>query len=229
MPKWGTLVSRIPGAHHPVRPSRHLTTITISLSSSVNGAIVNYATYPIFTGRNEVVAKVIFLHVSVILFTEGGSASVHAGIPPPPRTRQTPPRADTPPDQADPPGPGRTPDQAEPPRTRQTHPPDQADTPPPPWTRQTPLTRQNPPRTRQTPPQTRQTPPRADTPPPPPEQTSAYGQRVAGTHPTGMHSCFSLSSFYVYRAYALFTCNIIISVCAKSQGWGLWQQVMVCI
>ena len=36
----------------------------------------------IFTGRNEVVAKVIFLHLCVILFT-GGSASVHAGIPPP--------------------------------------------------------------------------------------------------------------------------------------------------
>ena len=34
----------------------------------------------IFTGRNEVVAKVMFLHVCVILFT-GGSASVHAGRP----------------------------------------------------------------------------------------------------------------------------------------------------
>ena len=45
------------------------------------------------TGRNEVVAKVIFLHLFVILFTGGGesvSASVHAGIPPPP------PRPDTP-------------------------------------------------------------------------------------------------------------------------------------
>ena len=31
---------------------------------------------------NEVWGKVIFLHLSVILFT-GGSASVHAGIPPP--------------------------------------------------------------------------------------------------------------------------------------------------
>ena len=38
----------------------------------------------LFTGRNEVVAKVIFLHLSVILFTGGGSASVHAGIPPGP-------------------------------------------------------------------------------------------------------------------------------------------------
>ena len=41
----------------------------------------------IFTRRNEVVAKVIFLHLSVILFT-GGVASVHAGMPTPtPRSR----------------------------------------------------------------------------------------------------------------------------------------------
>ena len=59
----------------------------------------------IFTGRNEVVAKVIFLHLFVILFTGGVSASVHAGIPPPPRSRHPPgadtplsPRADTPPE-----------------------------------------------------------------------------------------------------------------------------------
>ena len=43
----------------------------------------------IVTGRNEVVAKVIFLHLFVILFTGGGSASVHAGIPPPPPREQT--------------------------------------------------------------------------------------------------------------------------------------------
>ena len=30
------------------------------------------------------------------------------------------------------------------------------------------------------------------TPPPPPKQTQAYGQRAAGTHPTGMHSCLQL-------------------------------------
>ena len=44
----------------------------------------------IFTGRNEVVAEVIFLHLSVILFTGGGSASVHAEIPPP--GKHPPPR-----------------------------------------------------------------------------------------------------------------------------------------
>ena len=39
------------------------------------------------------------------------------------------------------------------------------------------------------PPQTRQTPPLGpDT--PPGKQTPAYGQWAAGTHPTGMHSCF---------------------------------------
>ena len=41
----------------------------------------------------EVWGKVIFLHLSVILFT-GGSASVYGGIPISPR-EQTPPRADT--------------------------------------------------------------------------------------------------------------------------------------
>ena len=45
----------------------------------------------VFTGRNEVVAKVMFLLVSVILLTGGGwvPASVHVGIPPP-RSRHPP-------------------------------------------------------------------------------------------------------------------------------------------
>ena len=75
----------------------------------------------LITGRNEVVAKVIFLHLSVI-------HSVH-------REEGVCPSAcwdTTPPDQADtPPGPGRHApprDQADTPQTRQT----------PPWTRQTP-------------------------------------------------------------------------------------------
>ena len=52
----------------------------------------------IFTGRNEVVAKVMFLLVSVILLTGGVSPSVHAEIPPPPRadTPRHPLGADTP-------------------------------------------------------------------------------------------------------------------------------------
>ena len=126
-----------------------------------------------FTGRNEVVAKVMFLHVCVILFTGGVS-----GQGEPPHTRETSPQVGRTP----PPGPGR------PPQTRQTpprpgrhpprppgpgvHPPDQADTP-----------------------QTRQTPPRPGRHPPdladhpPGKQTPEYGLPVAGTHPTGMHSC----------------------------------------
>ena len=64
----------------------------------------------VFTGRNKVLAKVIFLHLSVILFT-GGYLTRHppplgpgrytppdqAGTPPP---EQTPPGADTPQDPA---------------------------------------------------------------------------------------------------------------------------------
>ena len=86
---------------------------------------------PIFTGRNEVVAKVIFLHLSVIhsVHGGGGSASVHAGIPPPDQTPPPPPIRYHP--RSDPPGPGRPPlDQTPPPRTRQTPhptPPRQAD------------------------------------------------------------------------------------------------------
>ena len=75
----------------------------------------------IITGRNEVVAKVIFLHLFVILFT-GGMVVSHKAL------RQTPPGPDTPP----PP----------PPRTRHTHPPDQM----PPWTRHTTPPDQTPPR-----------------------------------------------------------------------------------
>ena len=82
------------------------------------------------TGRNEVVAKVIFLHLFVILFTGGVSTRenpLDQGEPPPSRHPPRPdrpsradttppgpgrpPGADTPPDQADPPG-------ADTPRTR---------------------------------------------------------------------------------------------------------------
>ena len=104
------------------------------------------------------------------------SASVHAGILP---QEQTPPRAD-PREQ--------TPWEQTPPRSRhpreQTHPPG-ADTPisrHPPGA-DTPL---------------EQTPPGADPPwsrHPPRKQTATYGQRAAGTHPTGMHSCWLVYLF----------------------------------
>ena len=85
--------------------------------------------YWLITGRNKVVAKVIFLHLFVILFRGGMSASVPAGIPHPPGAdpspeqtppRSRPPRADTPPGSRHP--------QAEPP-LKQTPPPPRADTP----------------------------------------------------------------------------------------------------
>ena len=69
----------------------------------------------LITGRNEVVAKVMFLHVSVILLT-GGSLGR------PPRDQADPPGQGTPPrDQADPPGRENPPrDQADPPPGNQT-------------------------------------------------------------------------------------------------------------
>ena len=77
---------------------------------------------------NEVWSKVIFLHLSVILFT-GGSASVHDGIPQPPRpgtpwTRDCSPPSDTP--QTRHPL-GQTPPGSDTPWSRHPHP--EADTP----------------------------------------------------------------------------------------------------
>ena len=131
----------------------------------------------IVTGRNEVVAKVIFLHLFVILFT-GEGVCLSACWDTPPRSRH-PPGADTPEQtspQADTPQeltpPEQTPPRADTPR---------ADTP---WSRHlleadTPRSRY-PPRSRHPP---EQTPPGADPPeqtPPgsrhPREETPAYGQ-----------------------------------------------------
>ena len=98
----------------------------------------------IITGHNEVVAKVMFSHVSVILLTGGGLWADPPGPGRPPRqgepprdqadtpqTRQTPPSRENPPGTRQtphPPRPGRHP----PGRTPlQTPPPDQADTTPP--------------------------------------------------------------------------------------------------
>ena len=110
------------------------------------------AEFIFFTDRNEVVAKVIFLHLFVILFM-GGYPTRHWGRPPwsrPPRTRHTTPHPD------------------------QTHTPPGPDTP-------APRTRHTPPRTRYsttTPSPPDQTPPGPGT---PPKQTPAYGLRAAGT------------------------------------------------
>ena len=95
----------------------------------------------IFTGRNEVVAKVMFLHVSVILFTGGvgvsGQTPWTRQTPPPGQGRENPPLAGRPPwDHADPPRPGRHPiNQAGTPPGPGRHPPQQGEHPP---TRQAP-------------------------------------------------------------------------------------------
>ena len=64
---------------------------------SVPTVVIYFALYfmtecSIFTGRNEVVAKVMFLHVSVILST-GGEGGLQQGEPP---SRETPWQGDTP-------------------------------------------------------------------------------------------------------------------------------------
>ena len=102
--------------------------------------IRSYAPSQFITGRNEVVAKVMFLHMSVILFTGGVSRQCTPGSgrenPPgrqgePPQTRQTPPSRENPPDQADPLGQagtpprqaGRTPQPGRPPGPGRKNPP----------------------------------------------------------------------------------------------------------
>ena len=109
----------------------------------------------IFTGRNEVVAKVMFLETCVCPQGGGGCLPQCMHWYPPPRT-DTPP---SPWDQADPPG---TRQMADPPWDQEDPPTDQADTPPGPG---------RPPRTRQTPRPSR--PPRDQAEPPPPEADSS--------------------------------------------------------
>ena len=80
-------------------------------------------TYPLITGRNEVVAKVMFLQVCVC--PQGGrvSASVHAGMPYPPPMENPPrwrtPQMENPSWMENPPG-WRTPPDGEPPPGKQT-------------------------------------------------------------------------------------------------------------
>ena len=101
--------------------------------------------------------------VSRILSTGGAGCLPQCMLGYPPRTMHPPPDQAPPQDQAHPPD--------QPPPLEQT--PPRADTPPdqppPPWDQA------HPPGTRH---------------PPPGKRTAAYGQRAAGTHPTGMHSCW---------------------------------------
>ena len=119
------------------------TSLRLQLTESSESFWLHIKKYFI-TGRNEVVAKVMFLQVCVCPRGGGclpqcmlGCQTPPDQAPPPgpgrhpPKTRQTPRTRQIPLDQADPPGPGR------PPWTRQTPPgpgrppPDQADPHPP--------------------------------------------------------------------------------------------------
>ena len=132
-------------------------------------------------------AKIMFLQASVILSTKGVCLSACWDTPP---QEQTPLQEQTPQEQT-------------PPRAETTH------------SRHSPL-EQTPPLGADPP--WEQTPSGADTPPcrsrhplgagpPPGKQTPAYGQRAAGTHPTGMHSCFRVRLYWCKSEHDFtFTC-----------------------
>ena len=90
--------------------------------------------YVLITGRNEVVAKVIFLHLSVILFTGGVCLSACWDTTPPlvadTPPEQTPSRSRHPPGADTPPPRSRHPPEQTPPQSRHPPPPLGADTPP---------------------------------------------------------------------------------------------------
>ena len=107
--------------------------------------------------------KVMFLSVSVILFTGGGSAPLYAGMHPPCWTKGRHPPLGV-----------ATPWEQTPPKSR--HPLE----PGPPWSRPQTPPRADPSQTRQPPPPSR--------PPPSAVHPGRYGQQAGGTHPTAMQS-----------------------------------------
>ena len=180
----------------------------------------------IFTGRNEVVAKVMFLQASVILSTGGGvSDSVHVGIPPP---GADPPRSRHPPQEADPPKKQTSPTiSRHPPRSRPSprsrHPPK----------KQTPPMKQIPPRSRhppknQTPPQ-KQTPPEADTPPRtrhPPHEADIGARSMSGRYASYWNAFLLLVMFVVTKLVVSGTqCNHNRVLCGHSIGRSLSSEV----
>ena len=175
---------------------------------------------------HEVVAKVMFLLVSVTLSKGGGSASVHAGILPPPCQGGIP-------CQGDPPAKEAPRCQGDPPRRRHPHYQGDSSSRPTPkgeieedqiqahtqggnWGGSDPGPH---PRGKLRGVRSRPTPKReieedliqahtqggnwggSDSAPPPQKQTPAYGQWAGGTHPTGMHLVF----FIRFPEFAEFT------------------------
>ena len=151
-------------------------------SYSMRGKEVKaFSTHLFITAR-----KRIFLHLSVILFTGRGSASVHASVhagippqPPPPGPCTHPPLDHAP----------THPSTMHPPRTMHPSPPRPCTHPPPDHAHTNPPTMQ----------------------PPPPgtEHAGRYGQRAGGTHPTGMQSCLACACPY-FNAMFLITINIYV-------------------
>ena len=128
----------------------------------------------LITGRNEVVTKVIFLHLSVSHSVCRGGLSACWDTTTLPRR---PPCQGDPHHQGDPP-PRRPPlYQGDPPLPRR--PPVQAHTQGGNWGGSDPGPH----------PRGKLRGIRSRPPPPPRKQTPAYGQWAAGTHPNGMHSC----------------------------------------
>ena len=142
-------------------------------------------------------AKVIFLHLSVILFTGGFCLNACWDTNPPGQGRPPPPEQTPPP----------------PPRSRHHHSRRTRQTPPgayPPRTRQT----THPPRSGR--------PPLDQADPPPGKQTPAYGLRAAGTHPTLMHSCLVISCFahgfrnwksFCWGSSPLYNRKMLVKIC----------------
>ena len=128
----------------------------------------------IITGRNEVVAKVIFLHLSVIHSVHRGGVCLSACWDPP-GSRHTPAGSRHPPGPDIPPGP-------QPPWTTPQsrlspppdHPPEQT---PPPWSRHPPQSR-HPPWSRHPPEQTPPSPPKQTPPPQSRHQHTVYERPV---------------------------------------------------
>ena len=121
---------KIKGSYLPSGESGFAPSALSTLCAQITGAHEMVKDWTgIFTGRNEVVAKVIFLHLSVILFTGGGVclSACWDTIPP----GADPPGADTPPQSRHPPleqtPPGQTPPGADTPQSR--HPPPEKQTP----------------------------------------------------------------------------------------------------
>ena len=133
-------------------------------------------------------AKVMFLHVSVILSTGGVPGQV------PPRTRYTPLGSGTPPGRYTPPQARYPPGRVNPPGR---FPPDQV--PPRPCTPRagtSPLDQVHIPRPCTLPGQVHP-PDRVH--PPVPVHAGRYGKQVGSTHPTGMHSCRNYFCNLFYR------------------------------